>query len=106
MSPSNHHSLVSQVINDEGCDSEGDPIWPQGAQDQHPLELIAGALPLTWRGEGLRSQRLTKHEDIHMIVTTGSNDAVAVNWDQQVTRYGGRGYDHNYAAPERPHRVI
>ena len=40
-------SLCLQVVDDEGGDAEGHPVWPQRAHNEHALELVARVLPLT-----------------------------------------------------------
>ena len=40
-------SLGSQVIDDEGGDTEGYSVGTQRPHDQHPLQLVARVLPFT-----------------------------------------------------------
>ena len=57
----NHYincSLCIQVVDDEGGDAEGDTIGTQGSHNQHPLQLVAGVLPLPWEGCVLGLARL------------------------------------------------
>lgn len=43
------HKARAEVLNNEGGDAKGDTVLTQGAYDQHPLELIAVTVPVTYK---------------------------------------------------------